>query len=228
MKNIQKEHFDAHYAEEENRNRPHYLHNTVFQLMKPYPVEASHRILDIGAGRGDLLGRIESPCRKCAVDISPVAVELLNAKGIESAQVDLDVESLPFDDASFDFVFCMEVIEHLVRPQQALQEIHRILKPGGLFVISVPNIYQLLTPLLYLADIPPVNSARYGHLHVNDFTARLLRKALRENDFEIVRLAGDAIFPLTDPVSRAIARRIPRLAHHLIAISRGTSFHGKS
>jgi len=87
-------------------------------------------------------------------------------------------------------------------------------------VVSVPNIYQLLTPLLYLADIPPVNSARYGHLHVNDFTARLLKKALRENNFEIVRMAGDAIFPLTDPVSRAIARQIPRLAHHLIAVCR--------
>lgn len=223
MKNIQKEHFDAQYAEGENRNRPHHLHNTVLQLITPYPVEPSHRILDIGAGRGELLGRIEAPCRKCAVDISPVAVEQLSAKGIESVQADLDVEPLPFDDASFDFVFCLEVIEHLVRPQQALQEIHRILKPDGLFAVSVPNIYQLLTPLLYLADIPPVNSARYGHLHVNDFTARVLKKALRENDFEIVRMAGDAIFPLTDPLSRAIARRIPRLAHHLIAICRKAS-----
>ncbi|MBC8206611.1 MAG: methyltransferase domain-containing protein [Kiritimatiellales bacterium] len=217
MKNIQKEHFEAEYVENSAVN-PCHLHDTVFLLLKDSSFPVDCRVLDIGAGRGALLDRIPPDCKKVAVDISETAARQLSARGIEASCIDLDTEPLPCDPDSFDYIFCLEVIEHLNRPAETLREIHRTLKPSGRFIVSVPNIYQLLTPLLYLADIPPVNSARYGHVHVNDFTVRVLKKALRENGFNVLRIAGDEIFPLKDPVSRWIARKVPRMAHHLIAI----------
>lgn len=217
MKNIQKEHFEAEYTEH-SEARPGHLHDTIFSLLKHYTFSKEQQILDIGAGQGQLLSRIPVACNKFAIDISETATRHLSAKGFNVACLDLDQEPLPYQPNFFDYIFCLEVIEHLNRPEETLREIHRALKPSGRFIVSVPNIYQWLTPLLYVADIPPVNSARYGHVHVNDFTVRLLKKALRETGFDMLRIAGDELFPLRDPVSRWVARTIPRLSHHLIAI----------
>ena len=216
-KNIQQEQFNAKYCAAETEG-PCHLHEVVLSLLNACPVRENSSVLDIGAGCGELLSRLPHRSKKCAVDISEAAVQQLSAKGFEALCLDLDERDLPYDSDEFDYIFCLEVIEHLVRPADTLQEIRRALKPSGTCIVSVPNIYQLCTLLLYLADIPPVNSARYGHIHVNDFTARLFKKALRDNGLVVRRLAGDEIFPLTDPVSRWFARRIPRLAHHLIAV----------
>jgi SAM-dependent methyltransferase len=50
-----------------------------------------------------------------------------------------DVRELPFEDASFDLVVCFEVIEHIDGQEQALDELKRVLAPGGLLAISSPN-----------------------------------------------------------------------------------------
>lgn len=50
-----------------------------------------------------------------------------------------DLEALPFKDAVFDTITALEVLEHLLHPEQALREIHRVLKPGGVLVMSSPD-----------------------------------------------------------------------------------------
>ena len=215
--NIQREHYDAVYKAAGSR-RPYTLHEVVISFLNACPVPENTSVLDIGAGRGELLDRLPRTWKKYAVDISEEAARQLSANGVDAVCIDLDETGLPYDSDVFDRICCLEVIEHLIRPADTLREIRRTLKPSGVFIASVPNIYQLCTLPLYFADIPPVNSARYGHIHVNDFTARLFKKALRENGFVVRRLVGDEIFPLTDPISRWVARRVPRLAHHLIAV----------
>lgn len=215
--NSQQKHYDAVYESGDSTGTP-YLHDVVVSLLEECPVSSNATVLDVGAGPGLLMERLPRTWKKLAVDISPVAVTRLCARGVEAVCVDLDKERLPFDACGVDLAICLEVIEHLVRPADALKEIRRVLTPSGILVASVPNIYQLCTVPLFLADIPPVNSARYGHLHVNDFTTRLFKTALGENGFIIRSLVGDEIFPLRDPISRWLARRIPRLAHHLIAV----------
>jgi SAM-dependent methyltransferase len=51
--------------------------------------------------------------------------------------------NIPADDASFDTAICTAVLEHLEEPEQALRECHRVLKPGGLAIYSVPFIWHL-------------------------------------------------------------------------------------
>jgi 2-polyprenyl-3-methyl-5-hydroxy-6-metoxy-1,4-benzoquinol methylase len=51
-----------------------------------------------------------------------------------------DAGDLPFDDASFGFILCMEVFEHLFDTERAAAEIKRVLAPGGYAVIQVPNV----------------------------------------------------------------------------------------
>ena len=65
-------------------------------------------------------------------------------------------EDLPFDSESFDAVVSTEVIEHLVRPRELVEQIARVLKPGGAFMVTAPSLYfQFLTtnPMSYLQSL---------------------------------------------------------------------------
>lgn len=50
---------------------------------------------------------------------------------------------LPFDDASYDCIICLETLEHVTNPLRAMDEVYRVLKPGGTFVGSAPFAYEL-------------------------------------------------------------------------------------
>nr|WP_281388678.1 class I SAM-dependent methyltransferase [Litorivivens lipolytica] len=62
---------------------------------------------------------------------------------IKAFNCDIDNESLPFNDDSYDVVTFFEVVEHMVNVPQVLREIHRILKPGGRVILSTPNAAKL-------------------------------------------------------------------------------------
>ena len=72
-----------------------------------------------------------------------VARRRLNDRGLFSPLLAADAESLPWPAASFDIVVADSVIEHLERPDLALAEIHRVLRPGGVFAAWSPNRLSL-------------------------------------------------------------------------------------
>jgi ubiquinone/menaquinone biosynthesis C-methylase UbiE len=65
-----------------------------------------------------------------------------------------DIESLPFPDATFSTVLCTEVLEHVPNPSTALAEMHRVLKPGGHLIGSVPS-RSLIWRLRFLSSTCP-------------------------------------------------------------------------
>lgn len=211
---IQKRHSDQYYSAQSNEDL------VMYRLIKRYldTKKAGGEILDIGAGTGDMLDMLDSSLyQKAAIDISPVAVEIMKKKGVDACVSDVISQPLPYGDGSKDIVIATEILEHLSNPEYLLSEIFRILRPGGYLIASVPNIYQLATVFLYLLDIPPVNAARYGSIHFRDFTLRLYRQALREHGFQIKKIKGDIIFPFKGPFSRWLAGWWPRIAHRLLA-----------
>ncbi|MCF6361246.1 MAG: class I SAM-dependent methyltransferase [Cyclobacteriaceae bacterium] len=60
------------------------------------------------------------------------------------AKVKLDVHDIPFDEGSYDVVFCNHVMEHVEDDYKAMSEIYRVLKPGGFAILQVPLFYPLL------------------------------------------------------------------------------------
>ncbi len=109
------------------------------------------RVLDVGCGRGELV--IQSAIRGAdawGIDYAPAAVEIA-ARALSTVEESLqqrthvqqmDVKALKFDDAFFDVVFMMDVVEHLYPPElaQAFDELHRTIRPGGLLVMHTsPN-----------------------------------------------------------------------------------------
>ena len=75
-------------------------------------------------------------------------------KGLNVIQGDLN-KALPFDDNSFNCVYGLSVLEHLLNPCQFLREAHRVLNEGGTLVILTPNISTLFTAALTLMGKMP-------------------------------------------------------------------------
>lgn len=101
------------------------------------------RILDIGCGIGYVAFALAKDSSKevHGFDLLPTNISI--AKGFlrkhNISYYVMDASNLGFRDSSFDCALCLEVIEHLKNPAACLQEIYRVLKPGGHLIISTPN-----------------------------------------------------------------------------------------
>ncbi len=108
-------------------------------------IAANTRVLDCGIGTGALsaaLARVSpAPFSLDGIDISPPMLEhagaSLHASGVNATLRRGDVCRLPYNDDSFDIVMTAHVLEHIVDPSIALNEMVRVLKPGGLFIASL-------------------------------------------------------------------------------------------
>ncbi len=106
-------------------------------------------LLDVGAGNGEFC-----KAAKEKLGMKVVATELrrsyVTCEGFDVAEVDLDAEPLPFSDDTFDYVVNIEVVEHLRNPWGCIREMVRVAAPGGLIVITTPNIEGMITRLKFL------------------------------------------------------------------------------
>jgi len=105
--------------------------------------------LDIGAGYGHLIQLVQKEF-SVVPRVCDYTTELLRLPGVQVDVADLNHDPLPYADATFDLVTCTEVIEHLEHYRFTLREIFRVLKPGGILVVSTPNILNLKSRIRFL------------------------------------------------------------------------------
>jgi len=96
-------------------------------------------MLEVGVGAGtDHLQWARAGCVCYGVDLTEAAIETTRERlavyGFQSDLRRIDAETLPFDDHRFDLVYSWGVIHHSAHPEKIVQEIHRVLKPGGEFL----------------------------------------------------------------------------------------------
>ena len=99
-------------------------------------------VLDLGCRDGALAAAYLAGNRVTGVDVDRAALERAAAAGLETVWADLE-EPLPFDDGTFDVVVAGELLPHLRYPADLVAEARRVLRPGGVFLGSVPNAYRL-------------------------------------------------------------------------------------
>jgi 2-polyprenyl-3-methyl-5-hydroxy-6-metoxy-1,4-benzoquinol methylase len=179
------------------------IHETVERLL----AAQSRRglLLDVPAGEGALavrLLRAGYDVRCC--DLYP---EIFRLDNVEIKRGDLSDE-LPYAGDMFDVITCIEGLEHIENPHQAIREFARVLRANGELVISIPNILNIeerMKWLLYgytshfkpisreaLASLPDSFSGMQEvALHINPISYSELRYTLENNGFEIKQLYRD-------------------------------------
>ena len=178
------------------------IHDTVVGILEKLPRGA---LLDVPAGQGALAARlIDAGFEVRCCDLYP---DIFRLEGVDIQQGNLDV-ALPFSDRSFNYVTCIEGLEHIENPQQAMREFARMLKPAGHLIVSVPNILNIEERLKWLlygytSHFKPITRGQRDRLraehdnreeiaaHVNPIGYSELRYVLEKYGFEIVRLYRD-------------------------------------
>jgi 2-polyprenyl-3-methyl-5-hydroxy-6-metoxy-1,4-benzoquinol methylase len=165
---------------------------SILQTMPP------GKLLDAPAGEGALSQRLRETHDVVPVDIDEKYFRLT---GLPFKRVDLN-EPLPFDESIFDYVVCIEGIEHLENPFLCIREFSRVLKTGGSLLLTTPNIMSVKSRTRFLfysyhdffKFIKPGGNFRhnmpgYEHEHINPMTLMELRYAMHKAGLMIVGIS---------------------------------------
>ena len=130
----------------------------VITMLDYLDIQPGDNILDMGCGEGFYSMVLDNlyNCKITAVDFDPEILALAHKWLDGRSNVTLeqgDITKLRFPDSSFDKIVCTEVLEHIDDDKTAIKELYRVLKPGGVIAITVPNKNY---PLLW----DPLNKVR--------------------------------------------------------------------
>lgn len=187
------------------------------------------KILDLGCSNGDIVleriaGKINNP-ELYGIDIDTQAMKLARKRGIRVTFSDVE-KRFPYADNTFHLISANQLIEHLNKTDQFLEEIFRVLKPGGYLLLSTENLssWHNIAALafgwhpfsLHASDINNVgNPLRLGKMqdvplhtrHKRIFTLKSLVDVVKLHKFTVERWFGTGYYPLP-----------PLLAHILSSI----------
>ncbi|MBN8836633.1 MAG: class I SAM-dependent methyltransferase [Sphingobacteriia bacterium] len=141
-------------------------------------------VADIGAGKGELLHYIEEYCKEITLvdDFDPQ----INSEKVNFIRANLN-EDWNIKPGIFDFVFSLEVIEHIENPRYFIRQIKHILKPGGYAYISTPNNLNIFSRINFLLK----GEHRYFQdscypAHISCITKVDMKRIVSENDLTMV------------------------------------------
>ena len=178
------------------------IFNTTIQIIEDY-IDTSKKYahLDIGPGHGALVSKLKAKHSCILSRCCDYTDELLEVPDIKVDVVDLNNNStLPYENDAFDIITATEVIEHLEDFRAVLREAHRVLKPGGLLVISTPNILNIKSRLRNLwfgfaelmGPLPVHNRALESTAgHINPVSIFYVMHTLAESRYKNIKFTID-------------------------------------
>lgn len=144
----------------------------------------SGRLLDIGCNYGFFLRECETHFETFGIDVSQHAVAQANVFASKSQLALYDVQQgLPYDDGAFEVVTMFDTLEHLKNYNEVLKEIHRVLKDGGLLVLTTPNRWSI-NSILFGRDY----WTKRDKTHVVVFSRNSLKNVLALAGFRQLRI----------------------------------------
>lgn len=157
-------------------------------------IRPGESVLEVDCGPGVLASKMVARGAKVqGTDISQVAAERARQRGIPTRVVNLDLETLPFPDESFDVVVSNSMLEHRFFPERSLQEGLRVLKQGGRYIVCLPNNAHWLCRLwLLFGRFPYLRNSPTDPLHLRSFTVHEAKSLCRRFGARPVALDGSA------------------------------------
>jgi SAM-dependent methyltransferase len=156
-----------------------------FWINRYRPLKPDDQLADCGAGTGIFADEMRAYCQVVAVDDYPESIELLRARLGDKNVRKGSCTSLPLDNDSVMVLTALDVVEHVEHDRSAVREFLRVLRPGGLAVVTVPAMMCLWSDW----DVSLHHYRRYHHRDL---------LAIIPPEFEILRLEyiNVAVFPL--------------------------------
>ncbi|MFH1417791.1 MAG: methyltransferase domain-containing protein [Planctomycetota bacterium] len=126
------------YWEDETLHHEQACRNLMDKLLSFFP-DKPRALLDVACGKGATtryLARFYEPCRVTGIDVSEKLITTAKKNAPGCTFLIMDAVNLQFDDESFDGIICVEAAFHFSSRQRFLKEASRVLKPGGLLVLT--------------------------------------------------------------------------------------------
>jgi ubiquinone biosynthesis O-methyltransferase len=169
-------------------------HRSALDLAPPLE---GRSVLEVGCGAGDFsISLSAAGAHVTGVDFSPRAIELARQKARHHNQSIAfqvaDAQTLPFADDSFDVLFSCECLEHDPDPRRMLSELHRVLKPGGVLILTTENYSNalVLAWLMCMIRHQPFNSGTCAQPIEHFFVFWRVRKWMERTGLAVDRLKG--------------------------------------
>ena len=143
--------------------------------------------LEIGCGSGNTLVWLKG-LKHCAwvggVEMMPDAAARAREKLDEVYPVNVEQNTIPIPERSLDLILCLDVLEHMVDPWAVVCRLHKLLKPGGALIASIPNVRNqaVLFPLLF--------QGKWNYAEAGILDKSHLRFFVRETAIELVASSG--------------------------------------
>lgn len=191
----------AEYDRRWNQNRryggefagytPHFIrfmHRHAAPILQSGDGDRSKRALEVGCGAGFFTKELVNlGFDATGIDLSAVGIERAKSAVPEATFLQHDLtQPLPFDDESFDLVWCSEVLEHLFSPRGVLEQIRRVLRPGGQLLVTVP--YHGTVKNLAIALLAFERHYDPEYPHVRFFTRKSLRRVTERAGLQVDEL----------------------------------------
>jgi len=162
------------------------------KLIKQYAPNKKLKILDLGCGEGHLTGVISQnqDHEVYGLDYSISAIEYANKNFTGIDFVVADAYQPPYEDNYFDVVICNNIWEHVPDPLSLLNQITRVINPGGLLIISTPSRYRFGNVLRILVGI---GTRFVSKLHVTEYSVGQVKEQLRFGGYEILDASSPVI-----------------------------------
>lgn len=178
-----------------------YFAHTRRDVMRVIPPELNGSVLEIGCGRGHTLMALKQngrARRTVGVELVEMARTEAEVAGVDRYVVgNIETETLDLGDEPYDVVICADVLEHLRDPWQVVAALTARLRPGGMFVASVPNVREVRTMVnvLLRGDFAYADAGVLDRTHLRFFCKR--------NILDLVAAGGAVV----ETVSHDIATR---------------------
>ena len=166
------------------KDDPYSSHRRIPELVRR--LSPPGRVLDVGCGEGfaarDL---VEYGFQVCGIDKNPVALEKAARYYYQTILADIESEA-PVPGGQFDVVLFADVLEHLTKPSTVFEHFTALLAPGGLVVVSVPNVAHWYMRLsLLFGRFEYTQRGILDRTHLRFFTRRSASRFLEEAGFRI-------------------------------------------
>jgi SAM-dependent methyltransferase len=168
-----------------------YYASLVRRYALPEQAGQSRKLLEMGCGLGHLLGLLQDDFHCVGIDLIDYSIEqtLLNAPKAEAYQMSAD-DLTAFEDASFSVVVALHLVEHLPNPEHTIQQVNRILKPGGLWLFATPH------PDYGMRRFKDRDNDAIGKdkTHINVHPPKQWRAWCEQNGFKMLKHFGDGLW----------------------------------